>query len=242
MAKRSLYIQTFPEQHYSISSGIGFQLFYDAIPNKPNNMLLLSNAFAYAKFDQDTVFEYADSSTIPLLYQDDVHDYGDFCWVDYSNDEVKKKLKPNVLAELLYLNHYKKPLHSPFWNELQNKYAYLAHDDPWWTKIYMQDIELMKAVVHHKFLIELRGRKKSIANIPSDIFETIWARSELGLAVDFENASTSSDCTGVTIYTMGAYENMDEMYQRLRWMRTKRVSDSVRLEYNPRNKKWNIYT
>ena len=241
MAQDLLYIKTFPEQCYTISSGIGFRLFYDAITDKPKNMLLLSNAFAHAKIDHDIFIEYADSSTIPLLYQDDIYNYGDFCWVDYSSDDAKKKLKPNVLAELLYLNHYKKPLYSPFWNELENEYAYLAHDDDWWTKIYMRDSEVMRTVFHNKLLSELLGRKKSIANLSDDIFETIWGHSKHGLAVDFENASISNGCTGVRFYPIGAFENMDEMYQRLSWLRTKRVSDSGWLEYNPRNKKWNIY-
>jgi len=241
MAKDLLYIKTFPEQCYINSSGVGFRLFYDAITNKPKNLLLLSNAFAQAKIDQDIFIEYADTSTIALLYQDDIYNYGDFCWVDYSSDDKKKELKPQILAELLYLNHYKKPLYSPFWNELENEYAYLAHDDDWWTKIYMRNVELMKPVIHHKVLSELKGRKKQIANLPTDILDAIWAHCENGLAIDFETATVSGSCTGVRFYPIGVFENMNEMYQRLCWLRTKLVSDSGWLEYNPRNKKWRIY-
>ena len=92
MAKSMVYVKTYPDENYVVSSGIGFRLFYDSLQNKPRNMLLLSNAFAKAKIDSDIFLEYADPSTIPLLYQDDIYNYGDFCWVDYEYDEDKKKI------------------------------------------------------------------------------------------------------------------------------------------------------
>ena len=241
MAKSMVYVKTYPDENYVVSSGIGFRLFYDSLQNKPRNMLLLSNAFAKAKIDSDIFLEYADPSTIPLLYQDDIYNYGDFCWVDYEYDEDKKKISNQTLAELLYLNHYKKPLHTPFWKDLNNEYAYLSHDDDWWMKVYLHNTDIMKTVMHNKILSELKGRKKDIANIEGSILDDIWQYGGYGLAFDFDNKQNTSDYTGVRFYQLGTFENMDEMQRHLYWLRGKLVDEGGWLEYSARKKTWKIY-
>lgn len=78
------------------------------------------------------------------LISDDVYNYGDFAWVDYKDENAIDNISPMELAELLYLSHMKTPLHTPFLKSLNNNYIYLAHDDDYWTKIYMKNIYYYK--------------------------------------------------------------------------------------------------
>ena len=43
------------------------------------------------------------------------HGYGDFCWIDFEEEEALNELPSQAIAELLYLGHLKEHLKLPFY-------------------------------------------------------------------------------------------------------------------------------
>lgn len=238
-AKNYFYICINTEEKYTLTTGLGFQCFYDSIPSKIKNILLLDNAFSEAVYDHKISMEYANEKTMPLLYNDKVYNYGNFCWIDYKYDDSKSKLTKQELAELLYINHYKKPLNSPFFKTLENEYVYLAHDDDWWTKIYMRNISNTKDIIQHKIKSELKGKKREMSNIQENVLQRIYHDSLKGVIFDFERANSC----GVTFYTVGEINSFsyDDIHNSLDKMRGKTATEGGYLEYNSRKKTWVIY-
>lgn len=237
--KDIVYIDFFPEDSCVVTSGLGFCTFYDGIASKPKNMLLLSNCFRHAKMHPKTRMEYADEENLPLLYKDDIYNYGDFCWVDYESQAGLEKMTPQELAELLYLNHYQEPLHSVFFESLGNRYFYCAHDDGWWTMVYMKNLEDMIPVLEYKILTELKGRKRSIPPIPPELLGQLYEICKQGAIFDFDRASFSRGYSSVRYYLAGRIYNMDEMHRTLDRLREKHSPDGW-LTYRSKNRSWRI--
>lgn len=235
--KYMFYIKLCPADNCLIAAGLEFRTFMDAIPVKPSNMLLLSSAFYEAKWDRDIRMEYVDENILPRLYDDDVYNYGDFCWVDYENDACRAALTGQEIAELLYLDRFGKPLGGAFFPSLKNRYFYMTHDDGHWLKIYMRDMDDARAIVEHKLVSELKGRKRSISPIPSDIYRQIHEACLRGVVFDFEGAS----CSGVHFYVVDDVGNMDELHEGLDRLRSKNNVPGGWIEYSSRKKSWWIY-
>lgn len=219
------------------SCGGKFSEFINFISIKPENILLIKGNFYEGHWNNKIGLDYADKDNIHDLIFDDVYKYGDFVWVDYEDKDAIDNIPPMELAELLYISHMKIPLNTPFLKSLNNNYIYLAHDDNYWTKIYMKNIYDYKKVIEGKILKELKGRKKEILSIPEHIMNLIFDGAYEGILIDFENTYYTSGSTGVNIYKMGTYRDYDQIYDVFE--RKKDCSNLITLEY--RNKKWEIY-
>ena len=238
--KDIFYIDFFPEESHVVTSGLGFCDFYDGIASKPKNMLLLSSRCWHAKRHSKIYMEYVDEENFPKLYKDDIYNYGDFCWIDYENEASLEKVTPQELAELLYFDHYHEPLRSAFFESLGNRYFYCAHDDDWWTMVYMRNLDDMLPVLERKILTELKGRKKSIPPIPPEIVGQVYEICKQGAIFDFERACFSHGYSGVEYYLAGRIENMDEMHRTLDRLREKHDSPGGWLGYQSKKHSWSI--
>lgn len=219
------------------SCGGKFSEFVNFISIKPDNILLMEGNFYQGHWNRKIGLDYADKDNIEDLITDDVYNYGDFAWVDYKDKDDINNIPPMELAELLYISHMKTPLHTPFLKSLNNNYIYLAHDDEYWTKIYMKNIYDYKKVIEGKILKELKGRKKEILSIPDEIMDIIFGGASQGILIDFENTYCIDGSTGVNIYKIGKYRDYDQVHDVFE--RKKNCRNLINLEY--RNKKWKIY-
>ncbi|NLP13615.1 MAG: hypothetical protein GX383_03860 [Clostridium sp.] len=218
--------------------GATFTEFYEFIPYKPQNILLLKADFWGGSWNQNTGFEYVEKEHLKDLLEDNVYDYGDFCWVDFNKKSSIDEITPVELSELLYASHKFQPLESPFFDRLDNSYTYLAHDDDYWTRIYIKDINSYRKVIEGKILKELKGRKRSIEPIPSNIIDFIYNSAKEGILIDFTKTYFSGKSTGVRIYKIGRHVNYDQihdMYER----KQNCLNNNIVLDYT--NKKWKIY-
>lgn len=221
------------------SCGASFHDFMNYIDSQPNYLLLLNASFGDGDYCAQIGLDRVDSKNIEALIHDDVANYGDFVWVDYNNPKTVQNMTPIQLAELLYLRHTFQPLNQPFIHWLENQYIYLAHDDDYWTKIYLKHIEQYKSVMHGIILEALKGRKKAIAPIPSDLLDYLFNYAQEGILFDFKNLSFYDGKTVVTISKLGKHENYDEVYDVFN--RKKHFTNiSIELVYNNRNKKWKL--
>lgn len=231
------YININREKNEVFSCGAQFSEFIEFVFLKPINILLLKGCFYAGKW-HDTGFEYVDSENMNKLIEDNVYNYGDFCWVDFNDKNSIDAITPIELSELLYISHRFIPLHTPFFNRLNNNYVYLAHDDDYWTRIYMKNIQDYKKVIEGKILKALKGRKKQITSLPQDIIELIFDGAKEGILFDFPNICFCEGRTGVRIYKIGEYYNYNQI--RDVFERKQNCSNnSIYLEYY-RNK-WRIY-
>ncbi|WP_353097470.1 hypothetical protein [Tissierella praeacuta] len=227
------------EKNEVFSCGATFLDFMEFIKIRPNNILLLKASFGDGKYNRNIGFDYVDSENMEELINDDVYSYGDFIWVDYDDVNIINNMSSLELAELLYIGYTFKPLDEPFMNWLNNKYIYLAHDDDYWTKIYMENIKDYKSVMHGKILDALKGRKKHIEPLPDDIIDYIFKHSQYGILFDFENITFYNGKTGVKISKLGKNYNYDKIFDVFK-RKEYFTNISIYLEYNSRNKKWSM--
>lgn len=232
------YIKINKQENMIFSCGMPFEDFMRNISVQPDNILLMDGEYFGGEYHLETGFEYVEKKNLEDLINDNVYNYGDFCWMDYKSKNQIDNLTPRELSELLYLVHRHEPLESPFSSKLNNRYTYIAHDDYWWTRVYMKDINDYRNVIKGKILKELKGRKRTIEDIPDEIVEVIFKGAEYGLYIDFENVINIHGSTGVSLFKVGNYRNYDTIHEVFN--RKKNVfSNSLYLNYE--KKKWSLH-
>lgn len=130
-----IYLNYSSQEQCLYSLGVEFKEFINAIET-PINILLLEHQYFGEDFHYGSNFEFVQKDNLQDLLKENVYSYGDFCWVDFDQVQSLDSLSPDDVAELLYLGHMMKPLKSPIFPKLNNRYAYLAHDDGWYNKIF----------------------------------------------------------------------------------------------------------
>jgi hypothetical protein len=142
---------------------------------------------------------------IERLAKEDVYNYGDFCFVDYETPQSVINLRDEQIAELLYLGHLHKPLHSAFSKALRNRFAYIAHDDGWFCKLYCQNPLDFGVVLCKKILT---GFTTANQLCPSDdTIISILHLAEGGLLIDLDEMFLQRNF--VNLYSVGLYSDMD---------------------------------
>lgn len=228
------YIKIDEQQSCIYTTGMTFKEFIFGMKPKINNILILSGFPEVSNWNRKLCLEYIKKEKLNDFYEEDVYSYGDFCWVDFENESDLNNVTKEELASLLYMAHLKEKLNDFKIKSLNNKYAYLCHDDEYSVKIYMQNTKKYKKVIQYKILKELQGKKKMIAKIPDDIMDTLYDYFKQGAVIDFERAYL----TGVNIYIIGDYFDIDLIHKKLDSKRN--VFNNCNLDYNRKNKKWSI--
>lgn len=210
-----IYINANIEEKTFIFYGIEFRDFISSLSENINNILLLKHEY-FGDFHYPTGFEFVKDEEILELAKEEVYNYGDFCWVDFESENHLDKLSENEIAELLYLAHMYKPLKSPFLEKLNNRFAYCAHDDGWYCKLYCKDVNEFSSVLENviKNTI-LRLRKRKLVNMDDDIKKELLKLSEDGLLIEVHRIGKDERNVWIPIYTIGNFTNMDNMYNDL---------------------------
>ena len=210
--KRTLvYVNADNQSHEFIYTGIEFCEFLSYLQNPIKNILLLKADYMGNNYQKN--FELVEGEeSINLLKQEDVYNYGDFCFIDYSLSEKVNQLKDEQVAEVLYMAHMYKPLKSPFFEVLDNRFSYLAHDDGWFCKLYCREVDDFLDVLNGKIVsLTTSITKKDVNNLDVDIQRELLQFSEKGLLLDFEEMKSDNDEISVNVYSVGKYEDMDKV-------------------------------
>ena len=206
-----IYIKSSAEKHETVFSGVTFIDFIESNPIPIENILLLKGHYwgekSWNKFE---LLEGRDQ--IARLKREDIYNYGDFCFVDYVDAPSIDQLSEEHIAELLYLAHMFKPLRSPFFKVLQNKFAYLAHDDGWYSKLYCRDSEVSISILLNK----LRKLAETALGdgaplLPDHLVREIYKLAEAGLFIEVDVSASKSRDIIIRLYEVGEYENMDDL-------------------------------
>lgn len=216
-----IYMKSTVGDHKTILSGVKFQDFVDFSGVVINNILLLSSGDigqkSYKGFD---VLE-GSEEVAGLKNQHELR-CGDFCFVDYLDGEILSLLTNEEIAELLYLSHMFEPLRTPFFSSLQNKFAYLSHDDGWYCKIYCEDRKMPLLLVQNKILDSIYNAINYDAKpLTKDLFEKIAEFSTEGILLEIELLKQKNKkmlFLDVNLYNVGMYENMDDLFNNLKNM------------------------
>lgn len=245
-----VYIQMNDEIQYVLSYGIEFAEFARAIPSVLENILLLKHQFDDADFNMHTLLEYVPLERMEKIIKDDVYGYGDFCWIDFEEEDALNELTQLEIAELLYLGHLKQHLRTPFYRKLENKFVYLAHDDGWFNKTYYRnftDFYTMLGKVIAQKMSELKigrsifglGKRRPYPVIER---ETMYSLTELmkeGVVISLEMATQNRNRIEIPLWTVGDFVNMDDMYEE--YERKSRNSCDAKLVFDRKARDWRVY-
>jgi len=209
------YTKITPERYEGVFSGITFRDFIKCTPIAIENILLLEMTYITGKHhNKFELFE--GKHEIDKIALENIYNYGDFCFVDYKSPSLLKHLTENHIAELLYLKHMFKPLESPFFDVLQNNFAYLSHDDGWYCKIYCKESEILSMLLVNKIRNMAQGNfQADESTIPSNFIKHICELSTKGLILEVEYLSPRLDSAEIRVYEVGEYKNMDALFNSI---------------------------
>jgi hypothetical protein len=187
-----------------------------ALENPLENILVLAGYFSEGEFDFNTRCDFIRKEIIGDIINDNVYRLGDFCWVDFMDTEALESLEPREVAELLYLGHMMKPVDSPFFDKLNNRFAYLAHDDGWHNTFYCRNLYEFEHIIGKIILLKLklRFKRKAVPEIPLEISAKLIEYAQDGLLIDFDRIIGGRSLE-IPIYTIGKMLDMDDMYNNL---------------------------
>jgi hypothetical protein len=214
------------------SYGIEFYEFMACVDNRPENLILVKHNFNNARWNQHCRFDYVTPQEINELVDDFVYGYGDFCWVDFNTEKDLDQMSKLQIAELLYFGHLAKPLH-----EIPKvRFAYFAHDDGWFNKLYITKIEDYINIISKVITMKLRilTKRKSIINIPNEISKVLVEVTKEGLFIDFAKIDNSRVALKLPITAVGQHTDMDKVYD----LRDEIKEYKVCLAYS--GKKWEL--
>lgn len=215
-----------------------FNEFIKFIPIELNNVLLLKSEYYGPGYNVKYNFETVNKEEIQDFIKEDIYGYGDFCWVDFDKFENVDSLEPSEVAELLYLGHMFLPVESPFFEKIQNSYAYLAHDDGWFCRLFCKSFEDFREVIANKLVsVVSTSKRRKIYPLHDELKSQLLSMAEDGLLIDFSNVLKCDRSIEIPIYKIGKFVDMDAMYNDLK-RHIGRARYSAKLVY--KNKVWTI--
>lgn len=220
-ATTKIYANLSPEKNEAVFSGIKFTDFIECTPVSIENILLLSSSDIGEKYCHNfKIFEGMDD--IAKLKLKNIYRYGNFNFVDYANTALVSSLTKEQIAELLYLTHMYEPLKSPFFDILQNNYAYLSHDDGWYCKLYCKEWQTATLILRNKLLKCIQQTfSDNVHSLPDGLVEKITELSTRGLLIQLDAETQKGKSTQenkfatIKLYEVGEYEEMDKLFNNL---------------------------
>lgn len=247
-AHELIYVHMNQQDKFTLTYGIEFTEFLKGLPVKLSNLLLLRHNFAEGHYNMHTMLEYVDQETIPKLSDEDVYGYGNFCWIDFEEEDNLDQLNGQELAELLYLGHVKDHLRSPFFGKMNNQIVYLAHDDGWYNKTYYRSwnvfYSMLGATISEKvnskkerFNFSLRKRK-AIPAVPIEIIQSFISNMKEGITFSIELAIKNRQQIEIPVWIMGDFYDMDAMYEEYELLKDR--SPDGKLVFDRKNEEWQV--
>lgn len=232
------YINAFPENKEIVYYGMQLNEFLKCTPAEVNKLLILEGEYFGRGFSSKTKLQVVEDDEMEEFLCEDIYSYGDFAWVDFDDRDNLENLEPIEIAKLLYLGHMFKPIDTPFIDKIQNRYAYLAHDDGWFCRLYSREYSDIQEIICNKIINTVStSKRRKIYPFSKEVKEELLNLSKDGLLIDFNNFLKYERSIEVPIYTIGKFLDMDEMYNDLQ-AHISRAKYSAYLVH--KNKKWVI--
>jgi hypothetical protein len=244
-----IYVHLNQANQTVMSYGIEFKEFAAAFSDSLNHLLLLKHHFDDGDFNRHTLLEYVHQEKIAKLAKDDVYGYGDFCWIDFEGIDGLNELTGYEIAELLYLGHLKQHLKVPFYNQLGNRFVYLAHDDGWFNKTYYRSIkdfyDLLSMVIAiklgqlklEKTLLGIR-KKRSYPSVNKELLLSLTPLMKEGICISLKDAEHLRNKVEIPVWIMGDFDNMDDMYEEYEQMA--KTSCHAKFVFDKKTKEWKL--
>ena len=219
-----VYVHLNQNDQYVLSYGIEFSEFAAAFSGSLNHLLLLKHRFDDGDFNMHTLLDYCPEDRINKLALEDIYGYGDFCWIDFVEEEGLNELTGHEIAEVLYLGHQKQHLKLPFYNKLGNRFVYLAHDDGFFNKIYYRSFKDFFHLLSHalssklgelkleKSLLGLR-KKRLYPPINKEILLSLTPFIKEGICISLRDVDHQRNRLEIPIWVIGDFASMDDMYE-----------------------------
>ena len=217
-SRTKIYVKVTPEKNEIVYSGLEFAEFikYLSVPIK--NLLLVKGDYWSDK--QEHNFELLEGQElIEKLTKENV--IGDFCFVDYSKADDAARLSGQQIAELLYMGHIFKPLNSPFFETLQNRFAYLAHDDGWYCKLFCRNLDDFIAVLWGKI------GNDTVPPVPNSIQNQLLKLAAEGILIDLDEIHKEKMGLELKVYTVGDHTDMDFILNNFQQLKEMAVKVSI---------------
>lgn len=245
-----IYVHLNQPAQYVMSCGIEFNEFTAAFSGFANHLLLLKHRFEDGDFNRHTRFEYVAKDKIGKLAREDVQSYGDFCWVDFAEEEGLNELDGQEIAELLYLGHLKHHLKMPFYNQLENRFVYLANDDGWSNKTYyrnLMDFFLMLGYVIPLKLGDIKlektffgiKKKRSYPIINKDLLVSLAPYMKEGICISIRDADLQKGRVEIPIWMVGDFANMDDMVEA--YNQSVRKPCHAKIVFDKKTREWKLF-
>jgi|GEM_PF-596828 len=254
MSKDILYLKSNIKNCEYLYSGISFNDFIKSLNNKFENIVLLKADYIGNSFRRN--FEIVEGiENIIKLAKEDI--YGDFSFVDCSKNDSIEKLEDIEIAELLFLEHMKYPLNSPFFDALGNRFVYLSHDNDFYCKLYCKTENDILNMLSYKIQNKLTKLICGLTSKPSDlsfrftikntiskklgidVVESILPKkllnlSESGLLIDFNDIELSNNTVILNLYIIGKTTDMDNIINNKNDYKVNAI-DTLKLIYKDDN-------
>ncbi|WP_083711484.1 hypothetical protein [Domibacillus epiphyticus] len=249
--KELIYIHLHPINQYVVSYGIEFQEFMKAIPETPPHLLLLKHKFDESDFNMHTRFDYIEPEGLKSLLREDVGEYGDFCWIDFEDTDGLNELDGQEIAELLYLAHSKEHLRRPFYSKLNNRYAYLSHDDEWFNKTFyrhMPDFYRVIGKVISQKLGFFRSERSFFAlkkgsafpPIPPDMISLVSGGMKEGIVISLAKTEQSRLKVEVPLWIVGDHSSMDDVFDE--YIMSFKTPPHARFVFDKKTHEWSVFS
>ncbi len=245
-----LYVHLNNRDQYVLSSGIKFSEFVRSLHESIQNILLLQHQSEEGYFNSHTLLHYVPNDRIGKLMDEPVSQFGKFCWLDFEEIEGLNLLSPRELSEILYLGHVKHHLKLPFYNQLENRFAYLAQDDGWFNKTYYRNIgdfyRMLGFVIPEKISVlkpekNLFGFKKKRAypQIGTELLTALNPAIQEGAVFSINRLSQNRSRVEIPIWVIGDFANMDEMYEE--YTSVNQQPPAAMLTFDKKQREWELY-
>ncbi|MCP3776620.1 hypothetical protein NLX71_25595 [Paenibacillus sp. MZ04-78.2] len=226
MKTKDVIYMIYNENEQSVTSmGIEFIDFINCLTIEPNNILLLASGYTGEDYHYGLRLEFVRNQNLNDLYKENVYSYGDFCWVDFDWIFTLDNLTPHEKAELLYLGYYKQPLGSPFFEKLNNKFVYLAHDDGWFNKIFYKDKNQYIDVLGRLVSNRVKSYRKNVSPLSQDIGEQLALFAKDGILIDLYRVIKSRNSVEIPFNVIGKIMDFDDVYNNMERHKAKAKSE-----------------
>lgn len=121
------------------------------------------------------------------------------------------------------------PFCSPFFDKLNNHYAYLAHDDGFFGKLYCKHIFDFLLLLSNKienYIFRRNGEK-----IRCEMQNQVFSFLEEGLLFDLEEMDLHDEIIHLPISIIGRYDDMDDIYNHLDELKKETVRKYLELSF-----------
>lgn len=212
-----IYVSYEEELSRVISSGIEFKEFIQALSVRPRNILVLAGHFV-GEHDFITNCEYCVNEDIDAFLEEDVYNYGDFAWIDFESPDSLKLLEPIEVAELFYLAKKWQPITGTFFEKLNNRFVYTAHDDGWINYTYYNQSTDFDDVFGNAIISKVHQiYSAELPKMDAEVLQKLHEISKEGIVVDvLRFCIDEDDYVVIPIYKLGKCSDMDEVYRLVR--------------------------